>query len=104
MADAVTMRMVIPFQVEEQRVPTREIWLASDSPVAIQWNQCGCNARAQAVAAEGRPRCAPHPTALVEIILERFQASKIPIYAVWPPAKISSAGLRRYAAQRHHAA
>jgi hypothetical protein len=38
MTDTVKMRMVIPFQFEKQtkKAPIHEIWLASDSHVAIQ--------------------------------------------------------------------
>src|ERR1700680_4962464 len=38
MTDAVKMRMVFPFQFEKQtkKVPIHEIWLASDSYVAVQ--------------------------------------------------------------------
>jgi hypothetical protein len=50
------------FRVEKaNKVPIRKIWLASDSPVAIQWNQCGCNAHAQCITSphecEENPRC-----------------------------------------------
>jgi hypothetical protein len=37
MADAVKMRMVVPFRfARPAKNPIREIWLASDSHVAIQ--------------------------------------------------------------------
>jgi hypothetical protein len=35
-ADAIKMRMVIPFCVEKPKIDIHEIWLVSDSHVAIQ--------------------------------------------------------------------
>src|ERR1700738_5701233 len=56
MTDAVKMRMAIPSQFEKQENSIREIWLASDCHVAIQRNQCGCNAHAQDTFAKAAPR------------------------------------------------